>query len=1324
MAGFFPLFFKKYWSEGFSPTESTYILGTANSSVSFLLALSLPFLGAVADAGGKRKWFLGLFTLLGAGGSALLTLVGPGAWPWAIALYIIGTIGFSGALPFYDALLLNVARSNQLDRVSGLGYAMGYLGGGLLFLVNVLMYRQWGATGILASFMSVGIWWLFFSFPLFRFVREPKSQSQGSWTTAAQTGFQQLRHHLKLIRRERTLWLFLIGYLFYIDAVNTIVKMAVDFGLSIGLDPTDLIQALLLVQFVGFPAAVFFGHWGEKRSPISGIWICLVTYLGVTLFAYNLQTSFQFYLLAGVIGLVQGGIQALSRSYYARLTPASESAQYFAFFNMVGKFSAILGPFLVAQVGYSLNDSRSGLLVLVLFFMIGGWFFRLSHRQPQGPSLKSCYLFVILLGPLVLFPRHHAQAIEPSWHFQVLRSPHFEIIYRDTQEALAKKYLTAAERAREILVPIFEEGPGKTILVLMDDTDEPNGLAFFLPYPQITIFPVLPSSNTGLEEYGDWPLEMMLHEYTHILNMYPVHGIYRPLQWIFGNLIRPNALLPNWYLEGLALDFESRFSTHGRARSSWGDAAMRALTLSDKWDRENISTINETGLNSWPRGARPYLYGGWWWKSLIKSKGSESIQTLNQNFSRRLPFLLNGPIREVSGFTPSELFENSKAELSFTAESQLETIRASTSHAEMATTLDELGEVDTFALSPNGDRLALIVRSDQSQIFRIARRNDNGWELADSPRVEVFSVTRVSWRNSSEVVFDQIDRTDPYVLYRDLFNYNLEQKSLKQLTERARAVEPTASPDGRSIVFVRNADEGTGLAKFDFQSGQIQDLVKSRTLQKLSSPIVHANRRVDFVARDRRGQSILFSRMPNGKLKRHPIILKGDIIKLRPAPKGWLVISDQSGVRNAYYIKDGTQIAVSNSETALSLAEWEPGGGNVYFTEMTANGSKLRLLKRQRFHPTTVTSDALPPGPESSSKPIEMKRESFMPLAYLWPRYWIPFIFQAEGGYTFQGVTANADPIGRNEYALGASYDSISEDLSYNAEYMNRSTPLALQLFYSLNQTYLGASQIEIESKSAGLIGRTHWPFGHRFITWNLGGSWHETTTTIVRKRIGPMTALNFDFPKWHFRIQHQEFLEQDGYLDYGRTRADLGGTLSLASRHNIYINTRASWAPELPLNSVIALGERNLGGIYLVNLAGADFLTRGYPSGTFVGREALNANLEYVITGPELARGLGTFPLFFRQLDFAFFADAMSVDGAAYITAEEGYYSSDLAEFYTGTGGELRLHTTAAYHMPVSLTMGLYYGLNERTSGGFSTFLGLGLGDLGPIKKGLAKTP
>lgn len=358
MAGFFPLFFKQFWSAGVDVNLSTARLGLGNALAGLLVALLAPVLGAVADQGQARKKFLVGFAYLGVLMTAALAMVSRGRWEWAVGIYVLGSIGFSGANVFYDALLPQVAREHELDRVSSLGYGLGYLGGGLLFFLNVLMTQKpmWfglpdAVVAVRLSFVLVALWWG--GFTVFTICWVPEAGPAGEPVRGHMflDGFRQLADTFRKIRRLKSVWLFLLAYWFYIDGVDTIVRMAVDYGLSLGFGATDLILALLIVQFVGFPAALAFGalgaRWGERRA----IFLAIGAYMFITLWGVFMTRKLDFYLLAGLVGLFQGGIQALSRSYYARLIPPDQPAQYFGFYNMLGKFAAILGPALMGAVG-------------------------------------------------------------------------------------------------------------------------------------------------------------------------------------------------------------------------------------------------------------------------------------------------------------------------------------------------------------------------------------------------------------------------------------------------------------------------------------------------------------------------------------------------------------------------------------------------------------------------------------------------------------------------------------------------------------------------------------------------------------------------------------------------------------------------------------------------------------------------------------------------------------------------------------------------------------------------------------------------------------
>jgi UMF1 family MFS transporter len=380
MAGFFPLYFKQYWNAGVPATESTFRLGLANGIASLIVALLAPLVGAIADKGGARIRLLALFTLLGAAMTAGMYLVGKGEWVSAMFLYIAASLGFWHSNQFYDSLITDVTEPEQYDLVSGYGYALGYLGGGLLFAANVMMVTQPALFGIADagaavrwSFVSVGVWWVLFTIPMVLYVPESVT-SRLPFAQAIGAGVRELAGTLRHLRGDRTLLWFLLAYWFYIDGVNTIIKMAVDYGLSLGLAQASLIAALLLVQFVGFPAALAFGWLGKRIGARAGIFIGIGVYAATACYAYFLDTEVEFFALAVVIGLVQGGVQSLSRSLYGRLVPEGKAGEFFGFYNLMGKAAAILGPLLTGIVALTTGNSRLAIVSIAILFVIGAVF--------------------------------------------------------------------------------------------------------------------------------------------------------------------------------------------------------------------------------------------------------------------------------------------------------------------------------------------------------------------------------------------------------------------------------------------------------------------------------------------------------------------------------------------------------------------------------------------------------------------------------------------------------------------------------------------------------------------------------------------------------------------------------------------------------------------------------------------------------------------------------------------------------------------------------------------------------------------------------------
>lgn len=381
MAGFFPLFFKEYWADPHNPSQSTFYLGMANSIASMVVAALAPLLGSVADQGSAKKKFLTFFAFLGVIMTGGLWMVAQGNWQMAVLFYVIATIGFASGNVFYDALLPGLASEERVDAVSSLGFGLGYLGGGLLFLVNVFMYLKPelfgipdGATAIKLSFLSVAVWWAVFTIPLILFVPEPKNYENIDFNNAIRMGWVQLVQTFKEIRNMKVVGTFLLAYWFYIDGVDTIIRMAVDYGMSLNFPGESLIIALLIVQFVAFPAALIYGWLASKIGAKTGIMVGIIAYSFITLLGYFMTEAWHFYVLAILIGLFMGGIQALSRSLYTRIIPPDKSAEFFGFYNMLGKFAAIIGPALMGTIALVTGSARLSILSILLLFILGAFF--------------------------------------------------------------------------------------------------------------------------------------------------------------------------------------------------------------------------------------------------------------------------------------------------------------------------------------------------------------------------------------------------------------------------------------------------------------------------------------------------------------------------------------------------------------------------------------------------------------------------------------------------------------------------------------------------------------------------------------------------------------------------------------------------------------------------------------------------------------------------------------------------------------------------------------------------------------------------------------
>ncbi|MES2522452.1 MAG: MFS transporter [Gemmatimonadota bacterium] len=389
VAAVFPVFYLKVAAAGLPESEGLQSYGVASTVAAVLIAILAPILGAVADFKAAKKRFLLGFLLLGVTATACMFFISQGQLLLAAILFVLSIAGATGSMTFYEALLPHIASESEMDRVSTAAYAFGYFGGGLLLAFNLMWILNPAAFGLPSgdgltpdqaslptriAFVSVGIWWLLFSIPLFRRIPEPPraiEADEHSKENPFRVAFQRLGETIRDMRGYKQAFLAMLAFTIYNDGIQTIIKMAVAFGTDIGLETSSLITAILLVQFIGVPFAFAFGQLARVLGTKLSIMLGLAVYTGICIFAYGISSEREFYILACLVGLVQGGTQALSRSLFANMVPKHKSGEFFGFYSVFEKFGGILGPLLFA-VATGAEGSRVAILWVIGFFVVGG----------------------------------------------------------------------------------------------------------------------------------------------------------------------------------------------------------------------------------------------------------------------------------------------------------------------------------------------------------------------------------------------------------------------------------------------------------------------------------------------------------------------------------------------------------------------------------------------------------------------------------------------------------------------------------------------------------------------------------------------------------------------------------------------------------------------------------------------------------------------------------------------------------------------------------------------------------------------------------------
>jgi len=385
-----PVYFKSVAAVNMTDSMSTAYWGYANSLATLIIAIMAPLLGTIADFKGFKKTLFSIFTLTAIGSSALLAAAGEGQWFLALAIYVVTAVAFNGSSIFYDSFLTDVTDDSKMDMISSKGFAYGYLGGTIPFVISIgliLSADKIGISTVLATqlaFIITAVWWLIFTIPMLKNVKQTY-YIEGRPGQISES-FKRLKATLNETLKNRNVFFFLLAYFFYIDGVHTVITMATAYGIDVGLDSDRLMVILIAIQLVAFPFALIYGALSKKFGARNMIMAGIVTYTIISIYGFFLKTEFDFWILAMLVASAQGGIQALSRSFFGKIIPKEKSAEYFSIYNIFGRVSSIFGPLLMAIVSTITGESRYGILSLILLFVLGMVFF---WKVKDGERMES-----------------------------------------------------------------------------------------------------------------------------------------------------------------------------------------------------------------------------------------------------------------------------------------------------------------------------------------------------------------------------------------------------------------------------------------------------------------------------------------------------------------------------------------------------------------------------------------------------------------------------------------------------------------------------------------------------------------------------------------------------------------------------------------------------------------------------------------------------------------------------------------------------------------------------------------------------------------------
>ncbi len=949
--------------------------------------------------------------------------------------------------------------------------------------------------------------------------------------------------------------------------------------------------------------------------------------------------------------------------------------------------------------------------------------------------------------------------VPPDLKWKTLRTPHFEVIFNAERQDLGRLYAEKLELAYEKLQPYFTKKPEVTVVIINDKTDITNGYATRIPYPHIMAYPVLPGPEESLADIGDWAYELLVHEYTHILTFEPAGGVMQPLRSIFGTIISPNLLLPSWWKEGVAVEMESRLSHHGRLRSIYQDATLRAMVESQTLHQFDLAEVNEM-IPTWPEGMRPYLFGSIMWNQMAQEHGVSIVDDLHDRHGRRVPYFIEQPAQDLLKKSYVDQYNLALHDLNERVQAQIEKLKEipPTPHV---LPKNNFHSVSAPAISPDGKHLALITEdySASRSIKLITRENiqDSFLDAKMTDTVERFNeafepaaqqdgpltgtIQRVSWFPDSErIIYDKLAYVNRIERYSDLHIYNLTSKKTKALTEGLRAREPSVSPNSERVVFIKLEGGRTSLATLNMAAPkETVDVLLAPPLQeRISYPFFWDDKTIIFSWRKADGREHLYRLNIEEKNPQQILAEYPSARFAKKVPQGLLFTSSKNGTHNLYVADSNLNIAkpVSHTLTAFFAADLDTVRNDIFATMMTAQGHRVVTMFPQDWQ---KTPDRLPeikslyaerfansPTAEEVSKANSLAAEAeltdYQAAGYLWPQYWIPFISgsSSETGIVISAQTSGFDPLKKHTYSLLASWDTALNQGSIQGSYLNQVTHLPMMLTGYKQSSYLGDISNDITDYGVIAAGLPNVFALSRYASLQLGWRYLErsTDTTSVKRtgptayfgyanysqagaQISPESGLGFYLGATHF-IQQNDYLSHSQYLAGG----EIYFSRFLPQHNSIMLRLNGLHTPE-KIPSLYGAATESL--VFVPDSPAPQYIFRGYKRGQIYGRNLATLNAEYRFPIKNIYAGSGTDPLFLRRLSGAFVVDGAAADGVLLLEeSSPGYQMIRMNHQFWSAGVEAKLETTLGYLFPVNIVIGYYAPLNspDGNSGMINTTL------------------